>query len=328
VFATPLAHALRRTYPDAHIAWLVEAGLEGLIDADPALSEVIAWPRREWTKLWRAREFGALAQAVRTFRHALHARNFDTALDLQGLLKSGLLTRLSGARERIGLGSREGSALLMTRVIPRGGPLQRISSEHLYLAQQLGLQTAAFVPRLVVGPTAEAQALALLKTHGLKPGRFAAFAPFTTRPQKHWFEDAWQALAPLVQRSLGLAPVVLGGPADAEAAKRLAADRAVDLAGQTSLAVAAAVIRHAGLVIGVDTGLTHMGIALDRPTIALFGSTRPYLDTCRRHARVIWLGLECSPCRRSPTCNGTFTCMRAIAPQRVLDEAGLALAAA
>jgi heptosyltransferase-1 len=328
VFATPLAHALRRTYPDAYIAWLVEAGLEQLIDADPALSEVVTWPRREWTKLWRARRFGALAQAVRAFRNALHERRFDTALDLQGLLKSGLLTRLSGAQERIGLGSREGSALLMTRVIPRGGPVHRISSEHLYLAQQLGLQTGEFVPELVINAANDARALSLLQAKGLAPGRFAAFAPFTTRPQKHWFEDAWQAFTPLVERKLGLTPVYLGGPADTEAAPRLAGGIGVSLAGQTSLAVAAAVVRHAGLVVGVDTGLTHMGIALNRPTVALFGSTRPYLDTCRKNARVIWLGLECSPCRRSPTCNGAFTCMRDITPQRVLDEAALALAAA
>jgi heptosyltransferase-1 len=78
----------------------------------------------------------------------------------------------------------------------------------------------------------------------------------------------------------------------------------------------------------VDTGLTHIGIATQRPTIALFGSTRPYLDTCRPDARVIWLGLECSPCRRTPTCNGAFTCLRNITSGRVVSEARLALAAA
>ena len=102
----------------------------------------------------------------------------------------------------------------------------------------------------------------------------------------------------------------------------------MDLTGETSLAQAAAVIRRGALVVGVDTGLTHLGIALARPTIALFGSTRPYLDACRPDARVIWLGMSCSPCRRSPTCSGAFTCLRDITPARVLGEARLALQAA
>jgi heptosyltransferase-1 len=328
VFATPFAHALRRSVPEAYIAWLVEAGIEGLLQADPAIDEVIAWPKREWAVLWRERRLAALARAMRGFRAMLHARRFDTAIDLQGLLKSASLAMLSGASRRIGLGSREGSRLLMTRSVERGGAIERISSEYLHLAQALSLDAADFVPRLEVGDAADAQARTLLGTRSLVPGRFAVFAPFTTRPQKHWFEDAWRELAVLVRTQLGLAPVLLGGPADRQAGARLAEPgAAVDLTGQTTLAQAAAVIRHAALVIGVDTGLTHMGIALNRPTIALFGSTRPYLETCRMNARVIWLGLPCSPCRRTPTCNGAFTCMRDITPARVLDEVRRVLAA-
>jgi heptosyltransferase-1 len=329
VFASPLAHALRRSQPRAHIAWLVEAGIEGLIDSDPAIDEVIVWPKRDWSRLWRERRLGELGRAVRALRAALHARRFDTALDLQGLLKSGALALLSGAPQRIGLGSREGSRLLMTRSIPRGGAIERISSEYLHFAQALGLDTSDFVPRLTIGESAAAQARALLDAHALPEGRFAVFAPFTTRPQKHWFEDAWQELAAQVRASFALTPVLLGGPADREAGARMAAGtRMIDLTGRTSLAQAAAVVRHAALVVGVDTGLTHVGIATQRPTIALFGSTRPYLDTCRPDARVIWLGLECSPCRRTPTCNGAFTCLRNITPGRVVSEAKLALAAA
>ena len=99
----------------------------------------------------------------------------------------------------------------------------------------------------------------------------------------------------------------------------------ISLAGATRLPEAAALIRHAGLLVGVDTGLTHMGTAFATPTVALFGSTRPYLDTGRSNGRVIWLGLPCSPCRRRPTCDGAFTCLRDITADRVMDEARTAL---
>ena len=327
VFASPFVAALRRSYPDAHIAWLVEPGLDGLLAADPCIDELILWPKAEWKALWRARRFSELFRRVRAFTKTLRARKFDTAIDLQSLLKSGLLTWMSGAGRRIGLASREGSQWLMTEVLAAGGTPGRVSSEYLHLAQHLKLDTRDFFPRLFVTPETEAKAGALLAAHGLHDGRYAVFAPFTTRPQKHWFEDAWLALAARVRDELGLTPVILGGPAERDAAQRMASavPGVISLAGMTRLPEAAAIVSHAGLVVGVDTGLTHMGPAFDTPTVALFGSTRPYLDAGRSNARVIWLGLPCSPCRRNPSCNARFDCMRTITADRVMHEARIVL---
>lgn len=322
VFASPILAALRRSYPDAHIAWLIEPGIAALIEHNPDVDECILWPKSEWRTLWREGKRIELMRRVLALRSRLRAGRFDTVLDLQGLLKSGLLARMSGAPRRIGLGSREGSQMLMTEVMPRGGDKARISSEYLYLAQQLGLDCGDFMPHLHLAPETEAQALNRLAGFGLAPGRYAVFAAFTTRPQKHWFEDAWQRLAPLVLQQTGLVPVLLGGPADKEAAAQLAAPvpAMINLAGQTGLAESAAIIRHAGALVGVDTGLTHMGIAFSVPTVALFGSTCPYTNTGRANARVIWLGLPCSPCGRKPTCGGARTCMRNITAERVMAE--------
>ncbi|HWT71987.1 MAG TPA: glycosyltransferase family 9 protein [Oxalicibacterium sp.] len=327
VFSSPIAAALKRTYPRAHVAWLVEPGIDALLRPDPHIDERILWPKAEWKTLWRDGRRLEFFRRVRAFRAQLRAQRFDVVLDLQGLLKSGLLAWLTGAPRRIGLGSREGSRWLMTEVVPRGGDVARISSEYRYLAQQLGLDAGNFMPHLYLDPNAEARALERLAANGLAPGRYAVFAAFTTRPQKHWFADAWHALAPMLRQQTGLTPVLLGGPADREAAAQLVrgAPDIVDLAGQTSLAETAALIRHAGAVIGVDTGLTHMGIAFARPTVAIFGSTCPYSITGRGNARVIWLGLSCSPCGRKPTCGGAWTCLRDIGPERVLHELQLAM---
>jgi heptosyltransferase-1 len=331
VFASPIAAALKRTYPTAHIAWLVEPGIDTLIRQDPNVDERILWPKAEWKALWRSGQKLELLRRVFAFRRQLREHKFDTILDLQGLLKSGVLAWLTGAPQRIGLGSREGSQLLMTKVIPRGGDAARISSEYLYLAQQLSLDTGDFMPQLYLDPNAEAQALKRLAEHGLAPGKYAVFAAFTTRPQKHWFVDAWQTLAPMLQQQTGLTPVLLGGPADQTAAGEIVggAPSIVNLVGQTNLAEAAALVRHAGAVIGVDTGLTHMGIAFARPTVAIFGSTCPYTITGREaeqnRAKVIWLGMAWSPCRRNPTCGGAWTCLRDISAERVLLELQLTM---
>lgn len=322
VFASGLASALRERYPRAHLAWLVEDGLQDLLCAHPAIDEVLAWPRRHWRQLWRSGRYGALLRAVQAFRAQLHAQRFQLVLDLQGLLKSGALAWLSGAPRRVGLNSREGSRLLMTEVVAGHGRIERIGSEYQHLAQALGLRHEPFRPMLHVPAAAEAGADALLAAHGLARGGYVVFAPFTTRAQKHWFDDAWQELARGLEARLGLPVVLLGAPADRTRAQALRsnAEGIVDLTGRTGLGEAMAVVRGARLVIGVDTGLTHMGIALARPTVALFGSTRPYLDTGRDDARVIWLGLACSPCRRHPTCGGAFDCLRQITPAMVMHE--------
>lgn len=327
VFASPIAAALRRTYPEARISWLVEPGIDALVRYSPYIDECILWPQAELKALWRSSRRLEFIRRISDFRRLLIGKRFDTVLDLQGLLKSGLLARMTNAPRRIGLGSREGSQWLMTEIMPRGGDVARISSEYLHLAQQLGLDCGDFMPEVHPAPQAEERALALLAENGLAPRKYAIFAVFTTRPQKHWFEDAWMRLSPMVREQTGLTPVLLGGPADKEAATRIAsADTGtINFVGRTGLGEAAALVKHAGALIGVDTGLTHMGIAFSVPTVAIFGSTCPYTKTGRGNARVIWFGMACSPCKRKPTCGGKWTCLRDITPERVISELAMAL---
>ncbi len=325
VFASPLIEALRRTHPEAHIAWLAEPAVAELLRHHPMLDEVIVWPRGEWERLRRARAWGQLARQVRTFVHELRQRRFDTALDLQGLLKGAVWAWLSGAPRRVGLGPREGSRWLMTETLPRGGDPARMSSEYRFLAEYLGLDAGDFRPAIHIDEASRAAVDALLAREGLQ-APYAVIAPFTTRPQKHWFEDAWRELIPRINRELGLAVVMLGGPADREAGGRIAQGlELLDLTGRTTLLEAAEIIRRANLLIGVDTGLTHMGTAFARPTVALFGSTCPYLVTGSARTRVIYHALPCAPCRRRPTCGGAFTCMRGITPDEVLMNARAAM---
>ncbi|HEY0877970.1 MAG TPA: glycosyltransferase family 9 protein, partial [Zeimonas sp.] len=116
VFASPLAAALRRTWPDAYIAWAVEPGIDALVANDPAIDECIVWPKKQWRTLLRSGRLVALVREIRRFRTLLRERRFDLALDLHGLAKSAFLAWLSGAPRRIGLGAREGSAHLVTEV--------------------------------------------------------------------------------------------------------------------------------------------------------------------------------------------------------------------
>lgn len=321
VMASPLIRALRARYPEARLVWLAQPEVRELLEVHPELDEVIVWPRGQWRRLWRERRYLAWWRELRDFLRRLRAVKADLAIDLQGLLKSGLWTRFSGAAERVSLGGREGSRLLMTRVVPRGGDPRRISSEYLYLAEQLGLPTGAFALDLALAPEDEVFARQFIGEQRLEDG-YAVICPFTTRAQKHWFEDYWVELASRLRETLGLKVVMLGGPGDRAGAERIhraAGGALVNAVGHTRLRQAAALIKHARVLVGVDTGLTHMAHAFQRPAVCLFGSTRPYLDPANPRGRVIYHDLECAPCKRRPSCGGAYTCMRGITPQEVME---------
>ncbi|MDL2338484.1 MAG: glycosyltransferase family 9 protein [Pseudomonadota bacterium] len=328
VMASGLIPALRARWPQAHLAWLVEPAAAPLLLHNPRLDELIVWPRDDWRQLWRTHHYLTLLQRFLALRSRLRTGRFDLALDTQGLLKSALWSWFSGAPRRISLIGREGSQHLaterVTRPDERGVP-RRMGSEYRVLARHLGAADDAFQPDLAIGTAAREvvrNALRAALASRSTDGRYAVLCPFTTRPQKHWFEDRWIALALRLQDA-GLVPVLLGGPGDRDAATRIAAGvpGLVDLTGALKLDESAAAIADAALLVGVDTGLTHMGSALKIPTVALFGSTCPYLDAGVARSSVLYEKLACSPCRRNPTCHGRYDCMRALEVDRVCDEA-------
>jgi heptosyltransferase-1 len=324
VMASPLPRSLKLTYPEARVTWLVEEGSREILAGNPYIDEIIVWPRAEWKKLQAKGQYGlVLNQFTSLVRQLRTPPRFDLALDIQGLFKSGLWTFLSGARHRVGLGSKEGSRILMDRVIERSGPSDRISSQYLLLAEKLGLKTDGFPMMMPILPDDERFAEGFISRNSLSRG-YIAFCPFTTRPQKHWFENRWAELAVGFRDHFGLPAVVLGGPGDVEASKRiqdLSGDTMLSLVGKTTIKQAAAIIGHSFLAVGVDTGLTHIGYALGVPTVALFGATRPYLHTDTMPGVVLYYPHECSPCRRSPTCDGLFPCMEAITVDEVMEVA-------
>ena len=217
VMASPMIDVLRRAYPEGYLAWLADPGLAVLLRDHPGLDEVIPWSKGEWEKLLRGGHWVALVRAVWCLARELRRRRFDLALDVQGLARSRFIARLSGARERIGFVSKEPGGFLLTRMVGRGPDSDRMSSEYRYMIEILGLDPGTFAPHLTVAESDRRAAASLLRDAGVV-GEYAVLAPFTTRPQKHWFADRWAVLATRIEKDLGLTPIILGGPGDAVAA--------------------------------------------------------------------------------------------------------------
>jgi heptosyltransferase-1 len=267
VMASPLIRAFKRTWPEAKISWMVEDTSKPVLEANPDLDELIVWPRSRWREMIRDKQFFTLARESLGFVKDLKKRGFDMAVDAQGLLKSGLWAYLSKAPVRIGIGSKEGSRYFMTRVVDRTGSSDRISSQYLLLAEAMGLDTNTFDMEVALTPEAELYGARFVSS---LPSPYVVLSPFTTRPQKHWFQERWAEIGYRITSDFGLSVVLLGGPGDRQASEEILPEESpglVNLTGKTNLQEAAAVIKRASLLIGVDTGLTHMGYALGVPTV-------------------------------------------------------------
>ncbi|MCV2354047.1 glycosyltransferase family 9 protein [Paucibacter sp. B2R-40] len=323
VLSSGLIPALLSRWPEARISWLVEPAAAPLLEHNPRLHELIVLPTARWKTLWReGQKLQALREVLR-FRASLRAAQFDLVIDPQGLLKSGLMAWFTGAPRRVNLKPRESSQYLMHESVrPAAGSgldatLPLVAHEYRDLAVYLGADPTSYRMDLAVGVRAQERARSLLSQAKLGP-KYAVLAAFTTRPQKHWIEGNWAGLAEALLAQ-GLTPLLLGGPGDLPAALRIAASSPaiINLVGQFKLDETVAAIRGASLLIGVDTGLTHMAIALDIPTVALFGSTTPYLRGPNARTQVLYERLACSPCNRKPTCHGRYDCMRQLDVARV-----------
>lgn len=319
VMASGLPSSIKHHFNgNVRVVWLVESPYTSIVNQHPAVDEVIAWPKNEWSRLAKQHKYILLIKAILQFRKTLKQEGFTVAVDAQGLLKSAFLGWLSGAPRRVGFKSKEFAHWFLTESYEK--PLsEQISSEYRFLGQKFSQQPYTLTVATPCSSVSELEDV--LATIGLK-GAYIALAPYTTRPQKHWVNNHWHALVDAFHK-LGYRTLVLGGPSDKQAAQQLchSHDGCFNAAGSLSLIASAAAVAKCQLFIGVDTGLTHMAVGLNKPTIALFGSTRPYTQTDNPLAKILYTAIECAPCKRKPSCNTRFDCMQQLTPERVLQTA-------
>ena len=296
--ALPTLEALRAAYPAAHITWLVEAAYAPLLSGHPALDEVWVAPRL------RPAEFFSGSNPARRRRliKLLRSRLFDLVVDVQGLLKSAVWVALARSPRKVGYDqTRELSYLALTERVPPFDPEAHTVKRYLNLAHYLGAPPTLPVFRL--GLDAGVDISTLIPGEADRP--LAVLHPGARWASKLWPPASWAHLAEWL-RGQGFRVAVTGSAADRELAASLTAQcRAplLNLAGRTSLAELAGVLRRARLAVTTDTGAMHLAAALGTKVVALFGPTAPWRTGPFGDGHlVVRLGLPCSPCfkRRCP----------------------------
>jgi heptosyltransferase I len=323
IMTTPVAKALRAAYPNAYIAWVVEHKSKDVLAGNPYLDEIIIW-KRGMDPGNGARKAVSFVSTLMELRRELRARKFDVAIDFQGLLRSGLVTRLSGASRRLGYeNARECADLMYNTHLPSHQRKVRGSQQYLNLLKLLDITSNDLATLMPIGEDDRAFARELLASSCQKRSGVAALCPATTWPQKHWTESGWAELADALASEHGLLPVFLGSGADTPMIGRirgLMRHDAADTSGKTTLKQAAAIVEQSRLAVAVDTGLLHIAMALDIPTIGLFGPTRWQHFLKKDNFSVVSKDCANMPCLRHPVCK-EYDCMKAISAADILKAA-------
>lgn len=274
VHALPVAAALRRAFATARIDWLVSAKHRDILDLVPVIDRRLVVNDRG-----SAAGGASLMAAVRELRRS----RYDIAFDLQGLIKSALLARLSGAKRVIGFSAgyaREGfaRAFYTDAFDPgRGGMFDARETRHvvdinLGMLSCIGLAVSRPEFPIEVSESAPARRAA-----GLTGGRYALLNPGAAWPNKRWPPERFGQLAAAVRDRHGLRSVVLWGPGEeALAHQAVAASSGAAVASdRTTVADVVELARGAAVMVSGDTGPTHLAGAVRTPLVGLYGPTRP-----------------------------------------------------
>ena len=309
VHSLPFLHALRSCMPDARIDWVIARGLEGLLEGHPMINELIVIDKDRWRRVSRAAE--TLGE-LRGLSDRLKAGGYDLVIDLQGLLRSGLMTKATSAPVRIGFAeAREGSRFFYTHKVTGGGNIHAVD-RYLKIAAALGCPSGK-----VVFPFPEpARTSAVVQEIRERLKDYIVLVPGARWDTKIWPAELFGRLA----AALPLRSVVIGGNADRQRAEeigRVSGGRAVSLAGKTTLPELVELIRSSRCAITNDSGPMHIAAALDIPVVALFGPTSPVKTGPygRRHL-VLKSERACAPCFKKK-CDD-IRCMRDISVEMVL----------
>ena len=274
VLTLPAISDMADQLPGIQIDWLVEKPFAAIAAMHPGVRTVHAVSWRKWRKsLWSSET----RQALAGFRQRLRQTRYDLVLDFQGqIAKSVVLGKLAdgplagfawqGLREPLAscFYSRRGPVSKALHLVPRSRALA---------SDLLGYALPQTAPDYRLRPAAPGWAP--MQSSG--DPSYALLIPHASRPEKHWPEDRWVAIGQRL-RGLGHQVVVLwGSPAEEHLARQLAQQFDGQVPPFLTVAEAAAVLSQAHVVVGLDTGFTHLAAGLERPTVGIYCDFDPRL---------------------------------------------------
>lgn len=268
----PLVHDILQHHPDACIDWVVEEAFAPVVQQVQGVRRVIPIAQRRWRK---SKDAHAKRQEKRQFKTQLHEQTYDVVLDVQGLIKSAWVmrqARITAGGVRATFGNRSDACsyewpvrFLANKLVPMPRRVHAVQRYRLLAAGVFGYTLEAS-PCYDIAPSVAAPQNAVLFAHG------------TTRDDNRWPLDCWQAVGEKLVAQGCEVWIPQAGQAEADFANELA----------QRLGPKAHVLPPMGLpqlwqtmaqtrgVIGVDSGVSHMAVALNLPHVQIFSQDRAW----------------------------------------------------
>jgi len=309
----PMLARLKQRHPDAQIDLFAPPWTAALLRQIPEVHEVIInpFPHRALKLVTRYR-----------LGHQLRAAHYDQAIVLPNSLKSALVPFFAGIPLRTGfVGEMRYGLLNDSRKLDKNKlPLMVERFAQLAEAPDDAMQRPLPQPHLLIKAEQRVNVLGKLGLTIKQP--VAVFCPGAEYgPAKRWPIPYFAELAQHM-RGLGYTVWLVGSPRDREIGEKIVAlgnHACHNLCGVTDLADAIALLSCADLVVSNDSGLMHIAAALDRPMLALYGSSSPrFTPPLSAKAQVLKLDLKCSPCFKRECPLGHFNCMKQLTPDQVV----------
>jgi heptosyltransferase-1 len=347
VHTIPVLVKLRARYPRARIDWLITPENAEIVRCHPALSNVVLFARREFSK--RGRRGRAMLGFVELLKQIRRAK-YDLVIDMHGQVRSALFALISGARVRIGFdrpikrtptvstehdlnnvpshgwrGAREGSWIAYTHRIPIPTLDVHAIDRYLWVGNLLGFDNKPPVLAIYLSPETVRNVERLLKEKGVDAAQpLVVLVPGTIWETKHWTIEGFAGVARHFLRD-GFAVALAGTKRDEPRCRQIAATApgACDLSGKTTPADLAALIRRAEVAVTNDSGSMHVAASLGKPMVSVFGPTNPvHIGPYERPEAVVRVDLTCSPCnyRRLSQCPFDHACMKQVTSAMVVER--------
>ena len=333
IHALPFLGAVKDTFPDASIDWVISKNLQGLLEDHPMINELIPFNKDAWKNL---RHLSDTLSEAKALRKKLQSRHYDWVVDLQGLLRSGILSYFAPGTKKIGFdNAREGSRYFYD-IRVSVDPDTHAVDKCLEVARRMGadVQRASFPLHIPEHAKLEASSL----IGGID--KYIVIVPSARWDTKRWSAEHFRSLVSMVN----IPCIITGSRGDRKIAQTImdaegpgvtrgiksdspenpaSGQRVIDLCGKTDLQNLAALIAGARAVVSNDSGPMHIAAALDIPTIAVFGptdplKTGPYGWRSNKKMIVLTGDAPCSPCRKK-TCS-KFVCMDMVSVDAVYKE--------
>lgn len=320
VLSTPVFEAIRRKFPDAHIACLTFLENRAVVEGNPYLNEVIVYDKK-------GRERGWLQNL--SFAGKLAAKRFDAVIHLHPTNRMHLVSWLAGIPIRIGYRKKNGWALTHSIADKKSEGLKHESEYNFDLLKFLGIPLPPTVTPYFPLPEKEKVSLELLlKNLGLdwkKP--YVVMNPSASCPSKIWPPDRFARLSDALQQKYSLQVAVIASHADrrfAVCVKEHASHPLIDLSGKLSLGMLGWLLKKARILISNDSGPVHVARALGTPVISIFGRNLSGLSPHRwgplgEGGRVVHKEVACPVCL-AHRCQINFLCLDVVTVEDVFKE--------